>query len=116
MNHVSRDAGWELFFWCLRELAARSRLSAEVHRAVQQTFNPSTARPRAARTAPQPLARRNRALVKAALCSLECIALKHLHRGGLLAGSRALGPTAQYTASRCAAPASRIAPLSFSGD
>ena len=44
---VSGDApglprhGWELFSWCLRELAPRSVLKAEAHRAVQQTFNPS---------------------------------------------------------------------------
>ena len=39
-HHLPRQ-GWELFFWCLRELAPRSRLSAEAHRAVEQTFNPS---------------------------------------------------------------------------
>ena len=72
---------WELFFWCLRELAQRSSLSAEAHHTVQQTFNPFVARPRTARAAPRPRARINRALVKAALCSLECIALKHLQRG-----------------------------------
>ena len=55
-------------------------------------------------------------LVKAALCSLECIALKHLRHGGLPAGSRALGPTAQSTATRYAALASCISLLSFSGD
>ena len=42
---VSGDApslprhGWELFFWCLRELAPRFLLSVEAHRAVLQAFN-----------------------------------------------------------------------------
>ena len=47
------------------------------------------------------------ALVKTAFCSLECIALKHLQRGGLPTGSRALVLTAHSAASRYAAPASR---------
>ena len=68
INQFSRDTDGSYLFWCLRELAPRSRLSAEAHRAVQQTFYPSTGRPRTARTTPRPRARRNRALVKAALC------------------------------------------------
>ena len=44
------------------------------------------------RSAPRPRDRRNRALVKTAHCSLECIALKHLQRGGLPAGRQVIGP------------------------
>ena len=109
--------GWELFYWCYHELAPRSRLSAAAHRAVLtdlQSFYGASSH-REDRSTP-PRARRNRASVKAALCSLECIAIKHLQRGRLLAIHRALGPTALSTASRYAAPASRSSPLSFSGD
>ena len=108
--------GWELF-------SGVSATLLHVHDSLQRRvapFNrPSTPLPRdlAPRgPLPRPRARRNRALVETVVGSLECIALNYLQRGGLLAGSRALGPTAHSTASRYAAPASRISPLTFSGD
>ena len=88
-----------MYVWRLGRTSALSQctcftffFSVEAHRDVLQAFNPCTARPRTARSTPRPRARRNRALVKAALCSLECIVLMHLQRGDLRAKSESWVP------------------------
>ena len=69
MNKFSRDTGGSYFSGVFENLL---HVPVSQQRRIAPLTLP-TVRPRTARTAPRPRARRNRALVKAALCSLECI-------------------------------------------
>ena len=67
--------GGSSFFWCSRAGSTFTHLSRGSSRR-STGLQPSPARPRTARSAPRPRARRNRALLNTALCSLECIAVE----------------------------------------